>query len=446
MNVFAGKGAFLLGAISLLPAGRGLALEVPMTFRPLSSTAQDSLGEDAHRLARWTRPPAGNWKLPSFRAPNPLFSMVSLGGSRHLLVLDKKNPRAPFYDRLFFDSNGDGDLTNDPVVKGRTFSRGLGFFYATFPPLEVKLRLPGGPAPYRLEIRAHKRPSFRGGRRTGRSGGIDDVSLFMLTACDYTGTLRVGSRTYKLALADSNGNGIFGDRLHPNQATPLAQEVSRKSDRLFLGPGPSLSPLEDLRTSGFLGIEGLLYQVRFNQPRGKLLLEPLPAPRGRLAFPLAPDRIKLFGLEGAPDILYLEAGREIRVPLGSYRLGCYVLSRKDDGGNIWTLKAKAPPSAPPVKAREDKAEMLFFGPPYTPVVRVRARFPRRLRRRKVTAHLEFGVLGSGGEEVFFLSSPANRPSSIPRSKKLPDLPREPAFTILELPGETQVASGNFEYG
>ncbi len=439
-----GKNASFLGALLLL-AGWSGALEVPLKFRPTSANSQDWVGEDAHRLVCWAQPPPGNWKLPRFHAPAPVFSVIYLGGIRHLLVLDKKNPRNPFYNRLFFDAGGDGDLTDDPVVEGKAFSRGLGFYYATFPPLEVKLRLPQGTAPYRFEIRAHKRAPLMG-RSPSRVRAAENVAIFMLTACEYTGTLRVGSRSYHLALADSNGNGIFGDRLEKEEEGSSRQEAAQKSDRLFLGSGPNFSPQEDLRAWGLLSLEGILYKMRFDQPRGRLLLDPIPTPAGRLSFPTRAAKIKLLGLEGAPDILFVQPAREVRVPKGIYKLGCYALTARDDGGNIWTLKAQAPAGAPPARAGGEKPEMVLFGPPYTPVVHVRARFPRRLRRRTVTAHLEFGVRGTGGEEVFFLASPTNRPSSILRSKKLPDLPKEPAFTILELPGETPVASGKFEYG
>ncbi len=444
MAPFCGKNASFLGALLLL-AGWSSAFEVPLKFRPTSSTSQDWVGEDAHRLVRWAQPPPGEWKLPRFHARVPIFSVLFLGGTRHLLVLDKKNPRNPFYNRLFFDADGDGDLTDEPVVEGKAFSRGLGFYYAAFPPLEVTLRLPGGTAPYRFEIRAHKR-ALLPGRGPSRIRAAQSVSLFMLTACDYTGVLRVGSRSYHLTLADSNGNGIFGDRLNVEDQETPRQEAAQKSDRLFLGSDPSLSHREDLRTWGLLFMNGLLHRIRFDQPRARLLLDPIPTPACRLSFPVRADKVKLLGLGGAPDILFLRPGREARVPKGLYKLGCYVLTAKDDGGNLWTLKAQAPSGAPPVRAGKEKAEMVLFGPPYTPVVHVRVRFPRRLRRRMVTAHLEFGVRGAGGEEVFFLSSSTDHPSSIPRSKKLPDLPQEPAFRILELPGETPVASGTFEYG
>ncbi len=446
MVAFNGKWVSLLGwLLPLLPAGRSAALEIPLTFRPTSSSSQDWVGEEVHRLARRAQPPPGDWKLPRFRARIPVFSVIYLAGTPHLLVLDKKNPRDSFYNRLFFDADGDGDLTDDPVVEGKAFSRGMGFYYATFPPLEVTIRLPQGTAPYRLEIRAHKR-ALLPGRGSSRERAVESVSIFMLSACDYTGTLRVGSRSYRLALADSNGNGIFGDRLKKKGTHFLQQEAAQESDRLFLGSGPNFSPQEELRAWGLLALEGLLYKIRFDQPRARLLLDPIPTPEARLSFPVRADRVKLQGLDGAPDILFLGPGREVRVPRGLYKLGCYVLTAKDDGGNLWTLKAQAPQGAPPVRAGLEKPEMILFGPPYTPVVHVRVRFPRRLRRRTVTAHLEFGVHGAGGEEVFFLSSPTNRPSRIARSRKLPDLPKEPAFTILELPGENRVASGNFEYG
>ncbi len=420
---------------------------MPLSFQATPTSGRAAVGEEAHRLARWKTPPPGRWRLPSFQARTPVFSMVYLAGRPYLLVLDKKKSTHPFYDRLYFDTDGDGDLTDSPPLEGKAFSRGMGFYYSIFPPLELALPISGAKVPYRLEIRAHKRASFQGFRgRGGRSASVEDVALFMVTSCQYRGTLRWGGKTFHLALTDANGDGIFGDAPAGSSRPQGAQEPSHREDRLYLGAGPDLSLMEDLRTSGLLSMGGVLHKVLFDQAEGRLTLEPIPAPGARLAFPVKTERLKIFGLEGAKDILFLGAGLEEPVPPGLYRLGCYVLAKKDGGGNTWILKAKAPPGAPPVRAGSSPPEKMVFGEPYTPVVHVRARFPRRLRRRVVTANLEFQVLGAGGEEVFHLSASTDHPSEIARSVKLPRLPLEPRFTILELPGGKTAAQGEFEYG
>ncbi len=74
--------------------------------------------------------------------------MVKMAGGERLMILDRKEKGDKFYTLLHFDSNGNGDLTDDPVQKrgrlgapGFLFPGGAGPSY--FGPIEAAVQVAG---------------------------------------------------------------------------------------------------------------------------------------------------------------------------------------------------------------------------------------------------------------------------------------------------------------
>ena len=60
-------------------------------------------------------------KEPKYVVPIPFRGVAKLGGRSFCFALDAVAPKAAGYDRLYFDANGNGDLTDDPKVWPRTW-------------------------------------------------------------------------------------------------------------------------------------------------------------------------------------------------------------------------------------------------------------------------------------------------------------------------------------
>ncbi|MEN6427497.1 MAG: hypothetical protein ABFE13_19255 [Phycisphaerales bacterium] len=102
---------------------------VAMTEVPVwevSERARDSFLRGAYAHVQTTR--QGSYTYPQFKSATPLYGQVSFPGVTHdsgrspsfWIALDHSQGTADTYDRLYFDANGDQDLTNDPPLKART--------------------------------------------------------------------------------------------------------------------------------------------------------------------------------------------------------------------------------------------------------------------------------------------------------------------------------------
>ncbi len=424
----------------------GRTLEIPLKFLKAgtgkSPRRRVFLPSGVRFLSKSFEKPQGEWRLPKFHTARPVYSFLTLAGKKHLLVLDTKAPRSAFYDRLYFDADGDGDLTDETPTDARTSPRSRTPF-SNFPPIDVEMEIPGGKAPYCFQVMAYKTVTFR---RTGTKGEplqeLRKVILYARTACAYRGEFRLNGKTYRVLLADSNVDGIFGS---PDEV-PVGR--GRKAqDLIYLAEGKPLSYRDGMTAQGTLGIGAGIFRISFDQARARLLFTPLSESPARLRLTMAVSKLVLLPGKGGKGILWFDPPEEIALPPGTYRLGSYQATRKDDGGNEWVLQAKASKNTPLVEVKPGrKGAVLRFGEPYTPKIRVVARFPRVAKKKSVTARLAFTLVGAGGERVTDLRSMTYKKSKIPRSRKNRYRPLEPSYEIRELPSLSPAAKGSFHYG
>ena len=128
-----------------------------------------------------------------YLAHDPIRGVVKLGSKKYGFVLDHKNEKSQQYDRLYFDLNGDGDLTGakpidaarPPLPRGRAAPVGI-YTNAEFPRVDLSLDVDGKKLDYSFFFRAYAygspasryayasliRPSIAGARsRWTASGG-----------------------------------------------------------------------------------------------------------------------------------------------------------------------------------------------------------------------------------------------------------------------------------
>ncbi len=442
---------FLLPVLAGLLAASGRAappgpIEIPLQFleTPAKGKIRKRLFIPAgiRYLKKLLRPPAGKWKLPELHAGTPVFSVLNLAGKKHILVLDKKSPKSSFYDRLYLDSDGDGDLAEEKAVEALPSPRRGSYRFANFPPIRIELSLPGGKAPYVFRVTAYMRPlASIAGKKPAGSRRLMGMTFYMMPLCAYAGTFRFDGRTYRILLADTNADGRFG----------VGEEVStgrgrKKRDLVYISKNANITYFDGMEAQGLLGIGKTLFRLRFRQARGRLFLDPLQGAAARARLPMKVTRLVLVPAGESQGIMWFDPSGEISLPPGSYRLGSYQASRKDDGGNEWILRATAAKGAPAFTAKPGETASLRFGEPFVPKVAVYARFPRLLRALSVTARLSFTLLGAGGERVTDIRSLTYEKSSVPRSPRNRYRPLEPTYKIIELPSLAVAAQGSFHYG
>ena len=138
-------------------------IEVPLTWslRPAEGRVFFPLG--CARLEKSLVAPEG-WKLPPLVSTIPAFGKLRLGDRDFLFVLDRSDPKEPFYDRLFFDRTGDGDLTDDLPLDadaargqrgGFNAERKVWFYHATFTSPLVEIPVDGRSQPYAFRATAY---------------------------------------------------------------------------------------------------------------------------------------------------------------------------------------------------------------------------------------------------------------------------------------------------
>ncbi len=443
--------SFVLSALAMLFAAQAQGAPpspIQVSLRFLRAPSKRTPGKRVflpagfRYLQKLTQPPPGRWKLPELRAEIPVFSLLDLAGKKHLLVLDKKSPKSSFYDRLYIDADGDGDLTGDLALDASSTRTGGNLKLAMFQPIQLELSLPGGKGPYVFRIYAYMRPvTSTPGKKQGKQQRLRGMTFYMTPLCAYGGSFQLEGKTYRILLADTNADGWFGSE----------KEVStgygrKKRDLVYISRGTRITYQDGMEAQGLLGLGTRLFRPRFRQAEGKLTLEPLGGTTARLRLPMRVSRLVLLPAGASAGIMWFDPAGEIAVPPGAYRLGSYQALREDDGGNQWILRAAGDKKTPPVTARPAGTADLRFGEPFVPKVAVYARFPKLLRARSVAARLTFLLLGSGGERVTDIRSMTYKKSSVPRSPRSRYRPLEPTYKILELPSLSLAAQGSFHYG
>jgi len=461
----------LLAAVSA-PAPARDAVVVHMDFVKFPERMTSYLPMGIAYLDKAADPPPGEWKLPAFQSRVPIFSRIRLGDENRLLVLDRKKGREGFYDRVWFDADGDGDLTDDPPIDGKAAERGNGFFFTQFPSVDTTITVDGEKTPYSFRLRLYGRgktakltaPGKKAGTLAGTAGGrtsdsspdraadaegpsaeeiIGSTTFYLTSNCVLEGKLALGDETYRVILGDNDADGRFGESYAP----PAPGKARVRNDTLFITTKDKVSYQDGMEIGGLLGIGERLFRVAIDAPGRKFTLLPATKNLGKVKLPMAVERIFLAAAEGGESAMFLDPGTAVALPAGRYRLGGYLALREDDGGNAWRLKAAAQPgTSSTIAVAAGKKTALPFGEPFTPSVAARPLSGSGGGDGGAgDLRLSFSLLGTGRERVTDLRSLTNEKSGAARSSKRTMSPLEPHYTITPATGG-KAAEGNFQYG
>ncbi|MBN2578785.1 MAG: hypothetical protein JXB10_07320 [Pirellulales bacterium] len=408
---------------------------------------------------------------------HPFRGAAKLGSQQYGFVLDKKDEKSDGYDRLYFDLNGNGDLTDDKPIDGKfqTYSLGSGstsYGHCRFPRADLTIEVDGQKLDYSFlfSVNAQEQENFC------------YVNAQLSAAAYRKGEITLGGKPRKIAVIDFNSNGRFDDLLTLPESNhgPQGELYSRDGDKLLIDPEESTAlfagrvvDAHQQYLSKLNALDGKFYEVKVTPSGDEITWTPAAPTLGQVVSPHAPCSVTLLGPQGYL-VLDLKKSQPAAVPVGTWRVLGYDITvpweeeakkkeeeekAKKEAAEKKEKKPAAKPSlfgalkkailsaAPessssPVESKDSivsangssngtpviveagETTTLKFGPPYSLHVNVYS--------NPGQAYLNLQITGSDKETVSNMTVKGQRPE-------------KPKFSITDSQGEV-VKKGSFDYG
>ncbi|MCD4728151.1 MAG: hypothetical protein K8R46_10845 [Pirellulales bacterium] len=411
----------------------------------------------------------------------PLRGMATLGSKQYGFVLDKKDEKSNDYDRLYFDLNGNGDLTDDkpidkPTVKQIETPPGVWSWLFSPKPSRVKSEFPRVDLAIDVDGKKLDYSFFFEARGWGR-GANRYVWVSLKSAVYRQCTLTLDEKKRKIVVLDHNSNGRFNDvvslskniRGSKNELTPYHGDMLLFKRQKAAGTGGERWNEFANKHRQYLAkltvLDDKFYHMKVSPPGDELTWSLSSIPRGQITSPHAPCSVQLIGELGQIN-LNLDGSKPATVPAGQWRVLSYSIQVKDwkkpekkeepkaekegkdvevkpsllgaiaeslfgsstrssrDRSNMSVVYARGTTKGEVVTVRPEQTAALKFGPPY----KLRA----TVNTTPGIAHLSLVIQGTDSEVVSYMMVNGNRPG-------------KPKITITDPKGKV-VVEGNFEYG
>jgi len=432
--------------LGLCLCASAFAIDVPLKYQkhPAESEEFYPYGQNGFKVT--LKRPSGDWTFPTFLSEHPLFASIKLGDSERLCVLDKQKADAKFYDRIYIDSNGNNDLTDDTFIDGTvTFRNNDQYCTVDFPAIDTKVKVDGKSLPFSFSPMVY---GFMLGQLTEQGYNEKSVSRFINLLvrlnCSYRGEFQIENQKYRIFLGDGNCNGRFNDMFSVykfERPPPGRMRVFGQGDGFFITTGDKIEVFDVHILGDLLLVKDKLFKVKISTAEGKVILTPVTEKLVSLQLGMEAERISLYTEDEKHCLMAFQPGQKIKVPAGKYRLYNYQVFKKDKQGDLWRLNAGATSESPFVTVDGKGKPFIEFGEPYMPLVEV------RMRGQTSRASIGFDIEGKGKEFVTDLSHVSGDKTQIPLSEEedLGHRPKEPTYKVVMDDGEV-VAQGSFEYG
>lgn len=409
---------------------------------------------------------------------------AKLKGAIAKAITPSAAPMKPFsYNRLYFDFNHNGDLTDDKVIEavdtGATIPRTVSRSYFQFPRVDVTIDVAGTKLDYSF---------FLSGYGYG-APQFSYTNVMLNAAVCREGHITLAGKKHHVVLLDFNSNGRFDDE------SRISKKIRLASGALYPEPGDMLlvdpesmetgSPYDVTgstvrhNVSKMIKIDDRLYDITISPAGDKLTLSPSSAAMGSVTNPSDSFRAVIYGERGFLAIQGAK-GKPVPVPAGQWKVLSYTITQQKrpatakpaksqavekkgtsadasareqvaallkllgmtvtvhgetviDRGvavsdrGVAVVSASATDQYRAVEVRKGKTVVLPFGPPYKPRVTIA---PYRMGNGQ--ASLEMSLIGSTGEICTNLTLDGRRPP-------------KPEFTITDPKGKV-VDEGDFDYG
>jgi hypothetical protein len=384
----------------------------------------------------------------------------------------KALPKIYPYNRLYFDFNRNGDLTDDKVIESEKDKSGRvvaiqSYHQIQFPRVDVTIDDEGTPVEYSFFLEGYMNAS--------RDYSYASISLG--AAAYREGDITLNGKKRHIVLIDFNSDGRFDSEIKVRNDIHSSdgQVYAQTGDMILVdlnASNPGMDSPYDITTgdcrhyvSKLLNIDGAYYDVKITPAGDQFTLTPSTAALGNVKNSNDGYKAVLYGDKGFLKI----AGKKdasVAIPEGEWKLLSYTINLTDtkpqepekkkeeakEGSLLEALAkkmqnsmggpqqngravqytmvtAQATSACKPVKVVKGETVEIPFGPPYKPTVT--AEYFEDGNQRKVLS-LGMSLTGSAGEICSNMMVNSGRPS-------------KPEFIITDSKGK-EVQKGSFEYG
>jgi len=317
-------------------------------------------------------------KEPAYGSLNPVYFEIELARNYFFLVLDESQGTGKGYDTLYFDTNGNKDLTDDEKVTYRNQKDGR----RTFGPIKA------------LIGRGKKQRRYHFGLEVD----IDDecqMHYHLRSNCCYEGKVKVGPVTRKVMVVDNNVNGFFNDKYFmlrsPGRDVLLIDINNNGTFETRSG-----FPREAFPYTDYIHVDGKYYVPEIARDGRRLKFTEIePPPMGtfktnRKEFSITLER------ENDGGIFNL-AGRDFTAPLpaGEFEIEAVYFKKEDAAGNVWEMDGSARYSTEKelIVIKQGEVTQCIFGPPFTVELSYR-------KREEKNGYSFWVNMTGGGKEVY----------------------------------------------
>lgn len=359
---------------------------------------------------------------PTCRAPYALRAVAKLGTAEYAFVLDAGDEKTGGYDRMYFDLNGNGDLTDDKAIQALSVkgSVSAGFVQSQFPRVDVQVEADGVKFDYSFLMSVLRRQS--------PSESYASASLYAGAVRE--GYISQGAKKIRLTLIDHNSNGRFDDPAWLERSD--AGEILSEGDLLLVNSNPTDCLAADVtmgRDRHFVGrtvcIGKNFYRLQVSPGGRQLTLEPAEPAMGHVVSSSPAYRVLVSSDEYGMLVVDGTDGEQVPLPESRWKVVNYTIDATASKGARTAVTATFSHDLPEVVVGGGGPAKLPFGVPFQLAVTA-----SRASERSVALSLE--ILGAGGARCTALYIKGRQPP-------------EPRFEVRSPDGKT-VCQGKFEYG
>lgn len=280
--------------------------------------------------------------LPTFTAGDPQYFRwkTPLADTDGVLIALDRSRKNGLYDRLYVDTNADGNLADEKPKKPDSGSQ----WSSEFNGIRMVLPTEEGNVTYHLTIHL----STHGG----------DLHVSAGTACWYENTIKLGDETRNIRLFDHNANGVFNDM--------PTSESSTHADRIFIQEGKEFV---EYWLASMIRAGDSYYRCEVS-PDGSWirLREEWNIEFGSIRLAEEYEELQIAGENGFYQ--FKSTNRVHQVPVGHYTSPHWVLNRKDQRGVRWRLTGRQ--NSEPFEVIAGQETEILVGLPLEGTLRVTA--------------------------------------------------------------------------
>ncbi len=300
------KALFLLVIFSITAT----VFSAPQWLRYCSSdTAREIIGGNTKNIELSKEKPS-EMTVPKLNTDDVRYAVWKhemAGKKSRQIILDRQKKYGK-YDLMYFDSNGDGSISENEKYQGERRDE----YRVNFNGIPVLFDTDDGIVTYHINFYYY---SYR----------ADYERLYAQIGCWYEGTVDIAGVKTKITLVDYNLNGTFND---------ISETFD--SDRIIIG---DVITKHETFVGNYIEYENKLYNLQVSKDGAFVELTSADdVAYSKLEVPVNVDSIVCCGQNGLFKRDNIKDG-QISLPVGKYRVRSWQKTAKDDSGKNWEMGA-----------------------------------------------------------------------------------------------------------